>query len=73
MFPAIFYLDEDTTLRMTELLAVLNPYIAEQIALFTMGRRSLDEFDTFMDEINTMGIQDLNQIYRDIYASFLAS
>jgi len=70
-FPAITYLDEDTVLRMDDYRAVLKPYINEQLALFVMGRRPMDEVDGFVSELRGMGIDDLEKIYKEIWANYL--
>jgi len=69
-FPRVFFVDESTTLELTDLETVIGPFIEEQVALFATGRRSLDEFDALMSELQSIGIDRLNQIYRDIWAGF---
>ena len=66
-FQGIFYLDEETTIRMTDLQTVLQPYIWEQTAMFVTGRRSLDEFNAFQSELDVMGINDLEDIFREVW------
>ena len=63
IFPTAFYLDEATIIEMTDLQTIINPYITEQSAMFISGRRSLDEFDAFQDELRTIGVERLLEIY----------
>ena|GEM_PF-635134 len=69
-FPGVFYLDEATTLRLTDLETVLTPYIDEQVAMFVTGRRDMGDFDTFMGEIRGMGIDEINAIYQGVWRAY---
>ena len=66
-YPSIYYVDEETANRITDLGTVINPYAEEQIALFISGGRSLDEVDAFAEELKGMGMDELLQIYTDAY------
>lgn len=68
-FPTIYYVDEKTNQRITDLETVIYPYIEEQVALFITGGRSLSETDAFVAELETMGIKELLDIYRSIMDS----
>jgi putative aldouronate transport system substrate-binding protein len=70
-FPNVFYLDEETTIRMTDLRAVIRPFVDEQTALFITGRRSLDEFDNFAAELRAIGIEEYEAIYKQVWEDFL--
>lgn len=72
-FPAVVYYSEDDTLAMTDLLAVLQPYVESEVAKFIVGNRSLDEFDAFQEELEKMGIEEYQGYFQDAYAAFLAN
>ena len=72
-FPEVIYYSEDDTLAMTDLLAVLQPYIESEVAKFIVGNRSLDEFDAFQEELEKMGIEEYQGYFQDAYAAFLAN
>lgn len=68
-FPTIYYLDEATNTKLSDLTTVIEPYIKQQVALFITGQRSLDEVEAFKEELKSQGIEDLLKIYQDIYSS----
>ena len=70
-YPLYYYMDEETSLRASDLRAVIDPYVEEQLAMFAVGRRPLAEMDAFMDELNTLGIHELDAIYKGVYAVYL--
>lgn len=65
---SIYYLTEEENDRLTDLTTLIKPYIQEQVALFITGERSLDETDAFVSELESMGIQDLLEIYKSVNA-----
>jgi putative aldouronate transport system substrate-binding protein len=69
-FPRVFYLDEETTIRMSDLSAVIGPYVNEQVALFISGDRSLDEFNLYLNELKAIGFDEYQQIYKDIWNNY---
>ena len=66
-YPTYYYVDEDTTLAMSDLHAVLDSYVEQEVARFITGRRSLDEFDAFQAELKSMGMDELLGYYQDAY------
>lgn len=69
-FPSVYYLDEESTLRISELKTIIDPYVKEQVALFVIGERPLSETEEFIDELEGMGIQELVGYYQQIYSSY---
>ena len=67
-FPLTYYMEEETADEMNELLTVITPYVEEQVALFITGRRPLSETGDFVKELEKLGIDDLLDIYKEIYA-----
>lgn len=66
-YPTIYYLDEAVANEITDLSTVIEPYAKEQVALFITGGRDLAEVDDFVKELESMGMNDLLNIYKDIY------
>lgn len=68
-----FFFDEDTTDRIIELEAVLKDKIENETAKFITGARSLEEFDTYLEEVRKLGADEYVEYYADAYASFAAN
>ena len=70
-FPTVYYVDAETQERITDLTTVINPYIEEQVAQFVMGNREIndEEIAAFKKELNNMGIEELFEIYKEIYVA----
>ena len=64
-YPFYVYMTEEQTNRVNELLAVIAPYVEREVAEFITGARSLNEFDQFVSELESMGIREYEQLYRD--------
>ena len=60
-------METDKIERITALETVINPYAQEQVALFITGQRSLDEVDKFVEELKSMGMDELLEIYKSAY------
>jgi len=69
-FPSTYYLDETSTLRISELKTIIDPYVKEQVALFVIGERPLSETKEFVAELEGMGIKELVGYYQQIYSSY---
>ena len=69
-YPGVYYIDEETALKVSDLEAVIKPYVKEQTALFISGERSLDEFGSYITELDAIGFDELEQIYRDIWTVY---
>lgn len=69
-FPLNYYATEETINRILELETVIQPYATEQIALFITGRRPLSETEDFIKELEGLGIEDLLNIYKEVYADY---
>jgi len=69
-FPYIYYLEEESTIRLSDLSAVIDSYLNEQIASFMTGRRPLSEYDAFIAEMKSIGIDELDQIYKNVWAEY---
>ena len=72
-YPFVTSYDEDTTLEITDLVTLLDPYVQAEEAKFITGVRDLSEFPKFQEELKNMGIETLLGCYTETYASFLES
>ena len=72
-YPNTVYMTDEQTTKITDLKTVIEPYVKEQVALFISGERSLDEFEAYQNELKTMGIDEYEQIYKDIYTQYQQS
>lgn len=68
-YPYVYYLEGDALERSTDLKSVIEPYMREQVALFITGRRPLDEIDDYRKELESMGCEELLNIYKEAYAA----
>ena len=68
-YPTIVFFDEETNQKISDISTVLDPYVKEQVALFITGGRDLAEVDDFVAEMESMGMDELSQIYIDYYNS----
>lgn len=66
-YPTIYYASEEKSNKITDLKTIIEPYAKEQIALFITGGRDLSEVDVFVKELEDMGMDELLQIYKDLY------
>lgn len=64
-YPYYVYFTEEQTERVSELSTVLDPYVETEVAEFITGARPLTEFAQFVQELESMGIREYEQIYRD--------
>lgn len=70
-FPSIVYLDVNTASKIQELSSILVPYMEGEIAKFITGQRSLDEFDAYLAELESMGMDEYSEFYADYYANYI--
>lgn len=69
VYPATVYLDAETTERASNLLVAIKEYASQEMAKFITGARSLEELDSYFDEIERLGATEYVQIYKDYYES----
>lgn len=69
-YPSTIYMDEETTLKISDLTSVLNSYIEQEVAKFMTGRRDLSEFDAFRKELKDLGIEELLGYYTAAYKDY---
>lgn len=57
--------------RTTSLLRDINTYVDENLAAFVNGERDFSEWDAYMDELESLGVSELAEIYNTSYQRFL--
>lgn len=62
----------DEANRRQELMAPLDTYVSEMAVKYVTGEESIDNFDKFVEQLNTMGLQELIDITQGAYDRFLA-
>lgn len=72
-FPSTYYLDEETTQKLTDLTVTIEPYVKEQVALFITGKRPLSETSDFKAELQSMGMDEVVAIYQEVFDNYLAT
>lgn len=72
-YPSVLYASADVVEQISYLETVITPYAKEQIALFITGKRDLSELDAFKAELESMGIEELLDIYTDLYNTYKQS
>ncbi len=45
----------------------MDTFISENFILFVTGEKSLDEFDSYLDTLKGMGMEDMIAIYQNAY------
>ena len=68
--PAV-YLSSDDNKRVADLSTVINDYVTKEIPKFIVGERSMDEYDAYMEELKSLGIEEYIEIYKNAYAPYM--
>ena len=66
IYPQYIYMSPEQTEKLGELQTALNTFVSNEIAKFVTGVRSLDELDTFFDELENYGIEEYVELYRSV-------
>jgi len=69
--PNLTYTSEEQK-KHADLNAALNTYVAEMAMKFVVGEESLDKFDSFIETLKTMGMEELLTIRNTAYQRYLA-
>lgn len=64
-YPYYVYLSAEQSARINELQTVIHPYVQTEVAEFITGARPIEEFPQFVEELESMGVREYEQIYRD--------
>lgn len=65
--PSFAYFDTETSDRITDLKTVITDYVKAETAKFITGARSLDEYDAYLSELNTLGVDEYLEYYLNDY------
>ena len=69
-FPNVIWMEEDDALRLADLQSILNNYMIREIASFVTGNRPLTEFEDYLKELDTLGMQEYLELYQNAYEQF---
>ena len=72
-FPAITYYTLEETEELSDYTATLKVYAEGEIAKFISGDRDIEEFDTFVGELEGMGLREWEAIYKGAWANYQAA
>lgn len=65
------YLSEEDMTTLADLKTVFDEYVATETAGFIVGTRSLDTVDDFIAELKKMGADELLELYREGYSTYM--
>lgn len=71
--PPLKFTDEEKSTITSVYNGEIETYMDESLDSFITGKTSLDQFDSFVEQMNKMGLQDILQIYNDAYARYQAT
>ena len=61
-------LNEEESKKRTELNSGIASYTNEMISKFILGQEPLSKFDEFKSELNSMGVDELLEVYESAYS-----
>ena len=73
VYPNITYFTEDESIRINELRTMIEPYVETETAKFITGVRPIEEFDSYLKELEDMGAQELIDFYAKAYETYQAN
>lgn len=71
-YPNVMFYTEEEVQIMKELLTPLTDYVELMEAKFITGAESFDNYDSFIEELKKLGAEQIDEIYRTNYESYLA-
>ena len=72
-FPKVTYFTVEQSEALNEYSATIKTYGEGEIAKFIVGERDLEDFDTFVKELEDMGLREWEKIYQDYWATYQAN
>lgn len=66
----VLTMDEDSKDRYDAIMEPIISYVDEELIKFITGDRSMDEFDSFVNKINSMGIEEAEELQNDAYEKY---
>lgn len=70
-YPEAAELTADESYEHSSLYSDINTYVQEYVAQFITGARDMSEWDSFVETLYSMGIEDCIQLYQDAYDRYL--
>lgn len=62
----------EDSVRQSEIMANVNPYVQECLIKWVMGMESMDTYDAFLESLKEMGIEEAIQIQQSAYDRFMS-
>ena len=72
-YPTVTYYTEEESIRINELVSIIQPHVKTETAKFITGVRSLDEFDKYLEELKDLGVEELLGFYTAAYETYLSN
>lgn len=69
--PLLLFTSEQSA-EIAEVMSTIETYQDEQMIRFIMGTRPIEEFDSYVSDMKSMGIERLVEIYQDAYNSYIS-
>lgn len=66
------YVSEDNSDRDGEVMTNVKTYVDEMTIKFITGEVSIDEFDSYMEQLKTFGIEDAISFRQEAYNKYIA-
>ena len=70
-YPPVSHTTEESE-ELALITTAVNTYVEEECTKFITGKRSLDEFDDFVEELKNMQIEKAIEIKQEAYNRFMA-
>ena len=73
VYPTMVFFTEDINTRISDLKTVINSYVRAETAKFITGARPLDQFNDYLAELDSLGLQEYLGYYIDYYEAYKAN
>lgn len=65
-------LNADESNKFNELYSTIDTYMSENIPQFIIGTKSFDEYESFIEQLKTLGIEECMALYQQAYDRFMS-
>ena len=69
-FPTMVYFTPQQSQRLADLRTVINNFVEQEAARFITGANSLNNFNTYMSQLEALGFREYESIYQTIYTNY---
>ena len=71
-YPGSATLNSDEKEVYSDLYPEIKSYVDEMTVKFIMGLEPLENYDAFVEQLNTLGVQDIIKAYQDAYDRYMS-